>query len=224
MIAYKVLSNLPLLNKGDIVEKESNSWLCKGKMISYLSFLRIEEYSEYFAKYLFTTVDGVPIYQGDNYWLAANERATLYDTHSGRHHVGSTYSTEEAAKESLLPKYPKSFEELPTIKGFEVVHRVEPTEKYKRSLHSSPFSTKAQANSMLAFAKLSQLVAFMNEGAELDWNDEVTQEKYVIERVGDTLCFEDRMNKFCPLAFATEKARAFSFEHHIELWKEYWQL
>lgn len=222
MTAYKVLSNLPLLNKGDIIEKESNSWFCKGKMITYLSFLTTEECSGYFAKYLFTTVDGVPIFQGDNYWLAANEKATLYDTHSGRHHVGCTYSTKEAAEKSLLPKYPKSFEELPLVKGFDVVYRVEPTEKYKRATHSSPFYTKAQANSMLAFAKLSQIIAAMNDGWEADW--EADGYKYTIDRFANGL-IKDWGNKiFKPLAFATEEARDFSFEHHNELWREYYQL
>lgn len=124
------------------------------------------------------------------------------------------------------PNYPKSWEDLESVEGWFF-------DFYSRKFHNNStapisvnknlFKTEKQAESALAYAQLSQLVAEMNGDWQPNWND-CMQDKYTIERENNFLMRSTRTQRFVPLAFKTEEARDFSFKHHKELWNKYYQL
>lgn len=85
------------------------------------------------------------------------------------------------------------------------------------------FRTQKQAESALAFAQLSQIVAEMNEGWVADWSDD-SQPKFIIKRYGNT--FDKSISHFAfhPLCFKSRELRDFSLNNHYELWKQYYEL
>lgn len=79
--------------------------------------------------------------------------------------------------------------------------------------------TEKHAKSMLAFAKLSMLMADLGDECNVDWTS--NKEKYTIipEENYVRKCVSFSNNKF--LAFKTEKIRDAFYEKHYELIKEY---
>jgi len=128
--------------------------------------------------------------------------------------------------ELIKNEYPKSWEDLESIEGWFF-------DFYSRKFHNNSiapisvnknlFKTEKQALSCLAYAQLSQLVAEMNGNEELDWEN-CSYAKFTIERFGSKLCKNQHTKDFKHLAFKTEEARDFSFQHHKNLWEKYWQI
>jgi len=127
------------------------------------------------------------------------------------------------------PNYPKSWEEISYRTGyyysFDRCGKLEinaATPCDNRDLSKQVFRTEEQVESALAFAQLSQLVAEMNGDWQPDWTD--LNSKYVIIRIEDRLEKRNFSGYFSHLAFKSRELMDFSFEHHKELWEQYWQL
>lgn len=121
---------------------------------------------------------------------------------------------------------PKSWEELSQVKGYyiDLSSRISnvPTREVE-VIAKKTFKTKAQAESALAYAQLSQLVAEYNGDWVADWSN-YQQLKYVIVRRDVRLVGMVHQTGFESLAFKSSELRDYSLKHHRELWKQYWQL
>lgn len=86
------------------------------------------------------------------------------------------------------------------------------------------FKTKKQAESALAYAQLTQLMALpcYNGDWEADWNG--ATQKYVIERYGNEISKAYYSKAFSPIAFKSKEMRDAFLENHQELLKQYFQL
>lgn len=140
--------------------------------------------------------------------------------------IGGQYPNK--IEECELIEYPKSWKELRHLKGgilegfnIQGVY-FSKYESLKENMEKAKFSNSKQAESVLAYAQLSQLVAEMNGNKELDWED--TSDKFIITRHNNRLVTDVNIRVFHPLAFKTVEARDFSFEFHKDLWKTYYQL
>lgn len=124
-----------------------------------------------------------------------------------------------------LIKYPKIFEDLKEVYGYTIGENYifRDFEYCNNYASHKIFKTQKQAESATAFAQLSQLVAKMNEDWQPNWNDH-DELKYVIDREFDIIYKRTTTVIFHPLAFKTAEAMDFSFQHHEELWKKYWQI
>ncbi len=125
----------------------------------------------------------------------------------------------------LKNSFPKSWEDLKEISGFNIFENEKYFEKNNPSENTRKrwFKTLKQSQSVTAFAQLSQLVAEMNGDWITDFND-TYQAKYVVKRNSSELHEETLYHEFHPLAFKTAEARDFSFQHHVELWSAFYQL
>ena len=88
--------------------------------------------------------------------------------------------------------------------------------------HRNVFATKKQAQSALAMAQLSQLMADLGDECDVDWGD--GNEKHTIVREYDCLVcsFEHECYQF--LTFKTESVRDAFLEKHEELIKQYFMI
>lgn len=86
------------------------------------------------------------------------------------------------------------------------------------------FKTKKQAESALAYAQLTQLMALpcYNGDWEAGWNG-VTQ-NHVIERYGNEISKDYYSKAFSPIAFKSKEIRDAFMENHVELLYKYFQL
>ena len=85
------------------------------------------------------------------------------------------------------------------------------------------FATKKQAESALAMAQLSQLMADLGDECDVDWGDD-NQGKYVITREGMRVNTYRLYSSFSFLAFKTESVRDAFLEKHEELIKQYFMI
>jgi hypothetical protein len=118
-----------------------------------------------------------------------------------------------------IKEWPKTWEELGEIKGY-----APETEFMVKSCKSKNiYATKAQAESALAFAQLSQL----HKAIVGDWVADLSDtnlSKWAIYRFNDKLFIEEYTRDFYHLAFQTREQAQFSLTHHRELWEKYWML
>jgi hypothetical protein len=86
------------------------------------------------------------------------------------------------------------------------------------------FKTKNQAESALAYAQLTQLMALpcYNGDWEADWNGDT--QNHVIERYGNEIGKDYYSIAFSPIAFKSKEIRDAFLENHQELLKQYFQL
>jgi len=84
------------------------------------------------------------------------------------------------------------------------------------------FKTEKQARSSLAMAQLSQLMAYLGDECDIDWND--ASAKYIIERRGGSIIGSIRTITYAFLAFKTAKIRKAFLEKHEELIKDYFMI
>ena len=86
------------------------------------------------------------------------------------------------------------------------------------------FKTKKQAESALAYAQITQLMALpcYNGDWKADWNG--ATQNHVIERYGNEISKDYYSKVFSPIAFKSEEARDAFLENHQELLKQYFQL
>ena len=86
------------------------------------------------------------------------------------------------------------------------------------------FKTKKQAESALAYAQITQLMALpcYNGDWEADWNG--ATQNHVIERYGNEIDKDYYSKAFSPIAFKSKEIRDAFLENHQELLKQYFQL
>ena len=86
------------------------------------------------------------------------------------------------------------------------------------------FKTKNQAESALAYAQLTQLMALpcYNGDWEADWGG--ATQNYVIERYGNEIGKDYYSKAFSPIAFKSKEIRDAFMENHVELLYKYFQL
>jgi len=124
------------------------------------------------------------------------------------------------------PELPKSWEELRKVGGFyidkdsDVIGAITSTTYHG---NKNLFKTEKQAESALAFAQLSQLVAKYNDGWVADWNGN-EPENYCIVRKSNKLCIERRNTTWHSLPFKSKELAELSLKHHNNLWKTYYEL
>ena len=83
--------------------------------------------------------------------------------------------------------------------------------------------TEKHAKSMLAYAKLSMLMADLGEECNVDWGN-LSSDKYCIRRTKKILVKEKFQSHYQFLAFKTEKIRDLFFDKHCDLIKDYFML
>lgn len=103
------------------------------------------------------------------------------------------------------------------------VHQKHVVELIKTDNAPIIFNTKKQAESVIAFAELSQIVKNINEDWFADWSDD-NNYKYSITRVGNQLIVEPFVAIFKPLVFETRIQAEKCLAKHEELWKKYYEL
>lgn len=125
----------------------------------------------------------------------------------------------------IEPSYPTRWEDLPsTIVGYwinESSKILSANDDISESM-KMVFATKAQAQSSLAFAQLSQLAKVMNAGWEPDWENDI-EVKYIIEYFKG-LVVVDYTSIKSHICFKTKELAEFSLKHHEVLWKQYWMI
>jgi len=99
------------------------------------------------------------------------------------------------------PNWPKSWEELASIKG----HCVE-----------------ADRESILAFCQLRQLSDRMNEGWEPDEDNRGYTVNYFFTKGLDYIIAHESYTEL--IVFKTIKMASFSLKHHKGLWEKYWKV
>ena len=137
----------------------------------------------------------------------------------------TTILSEFTDSELGIKKELKSWEELGIFDGF----YIDSVCCIVKTLENSPtydmrdiFATKKQAQSALAMAQLSQLMADLGDECDVDWGDWCV--KHTIVREYDCLVcsFEHGCYQF--LAFKTESVRDAFLEKHEELIKQYFMI
>jgi hypothetical protein len=118
-------------------------------------------------------------------------------------------------------EWPKTWEELDLSSGWEIeadggIYWVGGT------IGGATFATKAQVESALAFAQLSQLHKQIVGDWVADWSNKI-HGKFVVEVCGGLHVIEMFSTKY-HLAFQTREQAEFSLTHHRELWEKYWML
>ena len=132
---------------------------------------------------------------------------------------------------SLKSILPKSWNELPPSDGYYVTTnseikcgRINNTDFIANNMNQNVCQTKKQALSQIAFAKLTQLASNMNGDCEADWSNFNNNTKFMIIRNGCSLVISSVNYTYSPICFKSAELRDFSFEHHLDLWKQYYQL
>lgn len=127
-------------------------------------------------------------------------------------------------------KYPKSWNEAfvgNNVSGYWVGSSGEIRVANRTALHSDKnvFKYEEQAESALAYAQLTQLMALPCYNG--DWTpnwDDPNQEKYCITRMKYDIVKLDYSGYFSFLAFKSEKVRDEFFNNHMDLIKQFHQL
>lgn len=156
--------------------------------------------------------------------MTAEQAKSLYEqNNSFRETLLSEFTDEELGIKREL----KRWSELGDIWGYGVDQRtggvIECIAKSTHYKHNEfIFKTEKQAESSLAMAQLSQLMADLGDECNVDWND--GNEKYTIVAQFENLYggFEYGFRQF--LAFKTESVRDAFLEKHKELIKQYFMI
>ena len=130
----------------------------------------------------------------------------------------------------IEPKYPKSWEEqfqYGVINGYYIEGcSIERASHDRCSIEDKgTFKTKKQAESALAYAQLTQLMALPCYNG--DWTpnlDDPYQERYCITRMKYDIVKLDYSGYFSFLAFKSEKVRDEFFNNHMDLIRQFHQL
>ena len=121
-------------------------------------------------------------------------------------------------------EWPKTWEELGEMKGYFIYNTSEIISgNFTGSrANRNTFATKAQAESALAFAQLSQLHKAIVGDWVADWSNKI-HGKFVVEVCGGLHVIEMFSTKY-HLAFETREQAEYSLTHHRDLWEKYWML
>lgn len=130
--------------------------------------------------------------------------------------LGKSVEMDELLKANFTPEelglkkaLPKRWEELELIKGYYIMSgdsKIDTLEtKSKDSDNYNVFKTKAQAESALAMAQLSQLKYVYNEGKEIDWTDNSI--KHCISRIRNSVCVDISYSSYNFLTFNNKEIR-----------------
>jgi hypothetical protein len=198
--------------------------------------------TKFFEKSLHMSEDGFPIFHKDTLYYKNPDIITKYDEICSRYYVKNYliqsnikyFKIKENCEKyvaSLKPILPKSWNDLSVTDGYYVSANSEVKRgKIDTSLNISHQNenvckTKKQALSQIAFAKLTQLASNMNGvDYEPDWINVDTDTKFVIVRHHNHLIVSSVSYTYSPICFKTAELRDYSLEHHIDLWKQYYQL
>lgn len=128
---------------------------------------------------------------------------------------------ENFTKEELEPKKGFTWEESFNMDGFYIKSGDsirEVTDLLVTDGHKHVFKTKEQAESALAFAQLTHIVAKYNEGK--------SKEKcfYTIYKNAGCLCVCMDPQDYLGISFIDEKDAILSMEVNNELWEKYWMI
>ncbi|MCP4256753.1 MAG: hypothetical protein GY774_04400 [Planctomycetes bacterium] len=132
----------------------------------------------------------------------------------------STYS--EIVFKPIKPELAQSWEDLGLVSGYyingdSVMRKTVP---HCTHLHCrNVFTTKAQAESAIAMAQLSQLMAQANDGLEPEWAE--VESKHCITREKNMLYTVECWNAYYFLAFKDRETRDTFLETHRELIETY---
>jgi hypothetical protein len=192
--------------------------------------------TKFYEKSFQMSEDGYPLFDYDCvYWVNGNHIKTFTFDNKKRdsmEYILFCFKLDENCKKyiaSLKPILPKSWYDLPSISGYYVDGDDVIVESYNSALNKLPqsfeantYKTVKQALSQIAFAKLTQLASNLNENWETDWSK--YGERFTIMRYNDYVVVTSVCHKFVPICFKTAELRDFSFEHHKDLWRQYYEL
>ena len=145
------------------------------------------------------------------------------------------YEQDNSFRETLLSEFSdvelgikkelKKWRELGFIDGVYIasdatitIAETNPTDTHGKNI----FATKKQAESALAMAQLSQLMADLGDECEVDWGSNST--KYILNRSNKTIDSNYTYHEYHFLAFKTESVRDAFLEKHEELIKQYFMI
>ena len=137
-----------------------------------------------------------------------------------------TILSEFTDSELGIKKELKGWSELgDSLKGYfiGVKSHIEEANCLINPFHRNVFETKKQAESALAMAQLSQLMADLGDECDVDWMDD-DEMKFAIGRTKDRLNRNYFFESFRFLAFKTESVRDAFLEKHEELIKQYFMI
>jgi len=129
---------------------------------------------------------------------------------------------ENFTKEELEPKKGFTWEDSYEAEGYCIT--MDGSYKVKGNGYKSAFKTREQAESALAFAQLSHIVAKYNEGKMFGFPGEEPIYYYVTKYNGKDLCINNDSQEFLNLPFCDFEDAKTSMEVNVDLWKKYWML
>lgn len=157
--------------------------------------------------------------------MTAEQAKSLYEqNNSFRETLLSEFTDEELGIKKKL----KSWEELKNlIEGWWVF--CDSSLRYDKNIATEPknknvFATQKQAQSALAMAQLSQLMADLGDECDVDWNHTFNYNKHIIYRSKNILAKNFVHSTYSFLAFKTESVRDAFLEKHKELIKQYFMI
>jgi len=138
----------------------------------------------------------------------------------------ANFTKEELTKKEL----PKSWNELRICEGYKIVHEygiasINELPVLMNSTYNNLaiFNTKAQAQSALAMAQLSQLMAVYNDGWVADWNSTI-QARYSIGRELNRIISQSSVYNYRFLSFETPGLRDQFLANFEPLIKQYFMI
>jgi len=147
----------------------------------------------------------------------------LYAQGGAAKHLALDNFSESDLKE---PNWPKSWEELDSMKGYcvDTCSDIKTPEKYNnaRRINKNIAPTEADCESILAFCQLRQLAERMNEGWEPSIGDRGHTVNYFISIGLQASSAVDSYKEL--IVFKTREMAEFSLKHHKELWEKYWKV
>jgi len=134
---------------------------------------------------------------------------------SGKTNPAIKFLEENFTKEELEPKKGFTWEDSYNIGGYRFI---------PMSCGRDKFRTIEQAESALAFAQLTHIVAKYNEGKMFAFPEEDPTYYYVTKYDGKDLGINNDSQEFLNLPFCDFEDAKTSLEVNVDLWKKYWMI
>jgi len=232
---FKIIKTFPnsnAINSIFFIDKSESVYVLSNKALSSNQYFEqgynkedLED-KEYFEESIGISADGYVLFKNDKVYSSTEFTFNLSTELKSLYH----FPTPLYFKQENIPvekQLPKTWEDCNKKSGYSTTVKGDANKfKGNNNVNVNMYATEKQALSAIAFAQLSQLVAEMNGNDWIaNWQKHNNQWKYFIVRTEFTLkCECSSTGYFQSLVFNTKESRDFSFEHHADLWKQYFLL